>query len=97
MYAIRSYYEAMELWNALKEKAKTNEDLECNLGVMAAFLGYKDEAFYYLNIAVDKRTYPIVYFLTGSFAENLKNDPRYPKLLEKTNLPVPKTIMTANQ
>jgi hypothetical protein len=47
-----------------------------------------DQAFDQLNTAVENKIYPIAYIDQMPGVESIKDDPRYPKLLENMNLPV---------
>ena len=87
MYAIRSY--------AIKEKSQ--QGLECNLGFTAAFLGYKEEAFHYLKIAIDKKQYPVTFLFASPFSASLRNDPRYLELLKLMNLPPNRLLLPSDQ
>ena len=93
LYRAYAYYKAGEnekalsYRNALEEKAKTKYALEWHLGLMAAIFSYKDEAFKYFNIAIDKKQYQMMYLNWYPFTESLRNDPRYNELLARMNLP----------
>jgi len=88
---------ALALWNQLKEKEKSQQGLDCNLGFTAAFLGYKEEAFHYLKIAIDKKQYPVTFFFASPFSTSLREDPRYMELLKLMNLPPNRLLLPSNQ
>jgi AraC-like DNA-binding protein/TolB-like protein len=71
----------------LEGKANNQYIHEWKRGLMAAILGYKDEAFKYINIAIDKKQYPIDFLYTHPMTKSLRDDPRYNELLVKMNLP----------
>ncbi|RKD91042.1 helix-turn-helix domain-containing protein [Mangrovibacterium diazotrophicum] len=76
---------ALAYWEHYKNIPNENP---CMLGVMAAFLGYTDRAFELLNEAVDRKIYPVPYFVNGSgFTESLATDRRLNELRRKLNLP----------
>ena len=54
---------------------------------MAGILGYKDEAFKFLNEAYENKYHPMFYIDVFPSVEFIKNDPRYATLLRKMNLP----------
>lgn len=78
---------ALSFWNAMEEKAKTKRVWEWHRGLMASIFGFKDEAFKYFNIAIDKKQYQMMYINWYPFTEGLRNDPRYNDLLDRMNLP----------
>lgn len=88
---------ALVLWNQLKEKEKSQHGLECNLGFTAAFLGFKDLAFHYLEIAIDEKQYPVTFFFASPFSKNLRDDPRYLELLKQMNLPPNRILLPSNR
>lgn len=50
---------ALEMWHSLKNRIKRVNP--CHLGMMAAYLGFTDDAFELLNEAFEKKKYPITY------------------------------------
>jgi TolB-like protein/Tfp pilus assembly protein PilF len=93
LYRAYTYYKsgdkekALSYRNAMEEKAKTKYVWEWHRGLMAAIFGYKEEAFKYFNIAIDKKQYQMMYLNWYPFTESLRNDPRYNELLIRMNLP----------
>jgi len=76
---------ALELWRqANKNTSRANP---FHLGVMAAYLGFTDQAFELLNEAYQKKIYPVAYLYFYPCTESLKSDPRFNDLLAKLNLP----------
>ncbi len=88
---------ALALWNELEEYSKNNFVNSCYKGMMAAYLGFTDKAFELLNDACENKHYPITYINFSPCTENLRNDPRYDKLLQKMNLPHRKALLSSNQ
>jgi hypothetical protein len=87
---------AMVFWNEYEEDAKKHWVNNCYRGMMAAYLGFDDEAFRYLNEAVEYKLYPITYINVYPMAEDLREDPRYNELLQKMNLPYEQTLYSSN-
>ena len=88
---------AMHYWNEMEEKSKNQWVNSCYRGMMAAYLGFTDKAFAYLNDACEKKYYPISYINFYPCAEDIRQDPRYDQLLQKMNLPGKKAFITSNQ
>lgn len=88
---------ALTFWNEFEEESKKQWVNSCYRGMMAAYLGFTDEAFMYLNEAVEYKLYPISYINIYPMAEDLRDDPRYNELLQKMNLPHKQTLYTSNQ
>lgn len=78
---------AKQIWLKYKEEAKQQPVNYCFLGMMAANLGYKEEAFHYLNQAVDNKVYPITYINFYPSTQPIRDDVRYSHLLQKMKLP----------
>ncbi|MCG8578453.1 MAG: helix-turn-helix domain-containing protein [Bacteroidales bacterium] len=78
---------ALEIWNRYNKKAKSEELNACYRGMMAACLGFEDDAFRYLNQAVDQKTYPITYVNYNPCTKPVRDDIRYMHLLKRMNLP----------
>ena len=87
---------AMELWKEMEELSKTQSINSCYRGFMAAYLGFTDKSFELLNEAFDKKQYPIAYINFYPYTEDIRNDPRYDRLLRKLNLPHEKVLMVTN-
>jgi TolB-like protein/AraC-like DNA-binding protein len=68
-----------------------------NMGMMAAYLGFTDEAFEALNKSLDQKLYPLNYINFYDSSEDIRSDPRYDELLKKMNLPHKGTLITSNQ
>ncbi len=95
MYQVYCYVEcgqkdkAEEIWLQYKEKAEKQPVNYCFLGMIAANLGYTNEAFSYLNKAIDERMYPITYINFYPSTKNIRDDVRYIHMLQKMKLPYP--------
>jgi len=73
--------------NIMKENPEKEYVWDWQRGLMAAICGDKEDAFKYLNIAVDKKQYQVMYINWYPFTESIRSDPRYNDLLKKMNLP----------
>jgi len=89
--------EALEIWNELEELSKKQEVNACYRGMMAAYLGFTDKAFELLNDACDHKSYPISYINFYPCTEDIRNDSRYSKLMQKMNLPWKEILITSKQ
>lgn len=69
-----------------REEANPNLNLSLDYAVIHAALGESDEAFYYLNKAVDEKLGAILLIKTMFPLNKLKTDKRYSELLEKIGL-----------
>lgn len=69
-----------------REEANPNLNLSLDYAVIHAALGESDEAFYYLNKAVDEKLGAILLIKTMFPLNKLKTDKRYAELLEKIGL-----------
>ena len=78
---------AVNLWNELEKRFDKGDVNPCYMGMMAAYLGYTDQAFELLNQACTMKSYPITYLDVYPCSENLRHDPRYEQLFVKMNLP----------
>jgi len=88
---------ALALWHELEELSKKQWVNSCYRGMMAAYLGFTDEAFELLNDACKNKYYPITYINFFPCTEDIRNDPRYNILLQKMNLPRRKAEINMNQ
>ena len=88
---------ALAFWKEFEEDAKKHWVNNCYRGMMATYLGFDDEAFRYLNEAVEYKLYPITYINFYPMVEDLRDDPRYNELLQKMNLPYSHTLYSSNQ
>ncbi|TLX74602.1 helix-turn-helix domain-containing protein [Labilibacter sediminis] len=79
---------ALELWDEVEELAKVKSVNSCYRGMMAAYLGFTDQAFELFNEAIESKTYPIVYVGTYPCTKDIRSDSRFNDLLLKMNLPV---------
>ncbi len=70
-----------------RQRANPGIDLSIDFALIHACLGNADEAFKYLNMAVDKNTGAIIFVGSMFPFHKLKDDPRYGALLEKIGLP----------
>ncbi len=79
---------AEENIKVIAEREKSNPDLNLSLdyAVIFAALGDNDEAFKYLNKAVDEKLGSILLVKTMNPIIRLQNDPRYLQLLERIGL-----------
>lgn len=71
---------------AKREKAYPNLNLSLDYALIYAALGDNDDAFKYLNQAVDEKLGSILMLKTLPPLNGLKKDPRYSQLLEKIGL-----------
>ncbi|MEP5944485.1 MAG: hypothetical protein ABJ356_08000, partial [Balneola sp.] len=69
-----------------REEANPNLNLSLDYAVIHAALGESDEAFFYLNKAVDEKLGAILLIKTMFPLNKLKTDKRYSELLEKIGL-----------
>ena len=88
---------ALAFWNEFEEESKKHWVNTCYRGMMAAYLGFTDEAFVYLDDAITYKLYPITYINFYPMAESLRDDPRYNILLQKMNLPYTHPLYSSNQ
>ena len=88
---------ALELWNEFEKHSKKQDVNSCYRGMMAAYLGFTDKAFELLNDACKNKIYPITYINFYPCLEDIRNDSRYNKLLQKMNLPFEEVLITSNQ
>lgn len=74
----------------LKKREEANPDMNLSLdyAVLHAAIGNKDEAFEYLNKAIDDKIGAILLVKTMLPFKSLENDPRYTQLLERIGLEV---------
>lgn len=77
---------AEEIWNRFNELSKKQRINACYRGMMAASLGFTDQAFDLLNEACDNKTFPVTYINFYPCTETIRDDVRYSKLLQKMNL-----------
>ncbi len=79
---------AKESLEIIKKREKANPDLNLSLdyAVIYAALDDKDEAFKYLNKAVDEKLGAVLLIKTMHPLEQLNTDPRYKQLMERIGL-----------
>lgn len=70
-----------------RQRANPEIDLSIDFALIYASLGKADEAFEYLNKAVDRNTGAIIFIGSMFPFHKLKDDPRYGALLEKIGIP----------
>ena len=88
---------AMTIWNKMVETEKTQSVNSCNMGMMAASLGFLDEAFKYLFDAADNKIYPVAYIHFFGCYDNIKDDPRFDEFRLKLKLPTKKELVASIQ
>lgn len=79
---------AKENLEIIRKRGKANPDLNLSLdfAVIYAALGDNDEAFKYLNKAVDEKLGAVLFIKTMHPLNRLESDPRYNELLKKIGL-----------
>ena len=77
---------AMECIHKIEQRQLEEPDAVVEGDLMAIWfaLGDIDKVFYHMNRYVEKRVTPITYFLQYPSFKELKEDPRYKELIEKT-------------
>ncbi len=76
---------AYECIRKMEQRQKDEPDsvIDADLAGVWYALGDFDKTFYYLNQCVDKRMGPVSYFLESPPYKGIKDDPRYPALLNR--------------
>ncbi len=87
---------ALQIWNEMEVRSKDHWVNPCHRGKMAAYLGFTNLAFEFLNEAYENKTYPITYINLYSCTETIRDDARYDELLQKMNLPNRRLLLTSN-
>lgn len=70
-----------------REKEEPNHNLSLDYAMVYAALGDKDKAFEYLQKAVDVKLGSVLLILSLPFIRELKEDPRYEKMIDHMGLP----------
>lgn len=79
---------ALEILEQLRERATRGEYAPAlNIAKIYAVLGDKDQAFVWLNKAIDEREGRVVAIIKNDFWDSLRDDPRFADLLRRMNLP----------
>ena len=78
--------EARKLLSELEEQSKQRYVSSCDIAVIYAGLGEKDQAFAFLEKAYEQRDRKLVYIL-AFFHDPLRSDPRFTDLLRRVGLP----------
>lgn len=86
---------AIVIWEKLNKDLKNQNPY--HMGIMASYLGYTDKAFELLNLAYERKTYPITYIKFYPCGEFIREDYRYIDLLKKLNLPYKESFYTSNK
>lgn len=86
---------AMVIWEKLNKDLKNQNPY--HMGIMASYLGYTDKAFELLNLAYQRKTYPITYIKFYPCGEFIREDYRYIDLLKKLNLPYKQKLYSTNK
>jgi hypothetical protein len=76
-------------WRARIDWLRPYSNQQCvpyDLGVSYLRLGNRDLASLWLNRAVDQRCLRVIWMQVDPLLDDLRNDPRYDKLLRKVNL-----------
>lgn len=88
---------ALLLWNEMETASEKRFVNPFHRGMLASMLGYTDRAFELFNEACDHKYYPITYIDIFPGIEELKDDPRYGKLMQKMKFPYSKPLLTENR
>lgn len=78
--------EARKILNTLKEKSKKGYVSPYYIAEIHAGLGEKDEAFQWLEKALEMREGPMVYLKVEPFFRELHSDPRFDKIMARVGL-----------
>lgn len=90
---LRSTYEKRgwkEYWQARLELMPGERETPCSFyesGVGSIRLGDRDKAFEALNQAAERRCFLMAYVMVDPLLDDLRADPRFPKLMARMNLP----------
>jgi len=79
--------EAEAIYEALVEKRGERYVSALDLGLLASYLGRIDEAFEWLDRAVDERAPWITHLRADPIWDRLKGDPRYSSIIARVGLP----------
>jgi TolB-like protein/DNA-binding winged helix-turn-helix (wHTH) protein len=91
--ALRSVYKLggwPAYWRARIESLRPYADRTCasyESGTSYVRSGDRDQAFFYLNRAVDRRCFDVTWLKVDPLLDPLRNDPRYKSLLRRLGLP----------
>jgi serine/threonine protein kinase len=85
---LEDYQTAYEIagWRGVRQKIKFSEDSFYGLAADTAFLGEKDQAFAYLNKAVESREWAIAMLNVDPALDSLRDDPRFDELVRRLRL-----------
>ena len=80
--------QAMDCIHKMEQRQQEEPDsvIDADLAIVWYGLGNLDKTFYYLNLCVDKRMAPVCYFLEYPSYKEIKADPRYAALIERTGV-----------
>ena len=72
--------------NALEERAKTKRVSPLSRALLHGVLGELEDAFHWLDRALDERWGLVIYFKNNPWLTSLHHDPRWSKLLQRMNV-----------
>jgi len=80
---------SLEIIDLLKKREKNEPDSSFNIDFAFVYTGLReyDKAFYYLEKAVEERSGAAVFLRASLIWADLKDDPRFAKILQKVGLP----------
>ena len=78
--------EAQKAMNELMELSKNHYVSPHWFGAVQAGLGNKDEAFKWLDQAIDRHFGPMIYLKVNPIWDPLRSDPRFPERLRRVGL-----------
>jgi tetratricopeptide (TPR) repeat protein len=79
--------EALKILNELEQLSKQRYVSPLHRGVVYAALGDRDQAFRYLEDALEQRAQFLVYLKVEPTFDPLRSDPRFQSLLDRMNFP----------
>jgi len=78
--------EALKVLKELKDRSSREYVPPLRFAIVYTALGDKDKAFEWLNTACDRRDILVIYLKINPFFDTLRNDPRFPIVLQRLNL-----------